>query len=106
MHQQWQRLAWDKSMVMHQCKPWKSKGIMPNAPMRMEEQVDIAAKFIDELWSIRVFELILEGQEMKGNTPLFTVPEPRLPDQWRVIADILMGEAKVLLDKYGGDVMQ
>lgn len=52
-----------------------SKGITPNAPMT-EEQVDIAAEFIDELWRIGVFELIPEGQEMKGNAPLFTAPKP------------------------------
>lgn len=70
-----------------------NKGITPNAPM-MEEQVDIVAKFIDELWSIGVFELMLEGQEMKGNAPLFMVPKPGQPGQCRVIAKMKNGGQK------------
>jgi hypothetical protein len=66
------------------------KGITQNAPMT-EEQADIAAEFIDELWSLGVFELIPEGQEMQANAPLFTVPKPGQPGQWRVIADMKNG---------------
>jgi hypothetical protein len=69
-------------------EPWK--GTTPNAQMT-EEQADIAAEFIDELWSIGVFELIPEGREMKGNAPLFTVAKAGQPGQWRVIADMKNG---------------
>jgi hypothetical protein len=57
----------------------------------MEEQVEIAGEFIDELWQIGVFELIPEGMEMYANAPLFTVPKAGQPGQWRVIADMKNG---------------
>ena len=82
--------------------------ITPNAPM-MEEQVDIAAEFIDELWHIGVFELIPDGCEMLANAPLFTIPKPGQPGQWRVIADMKnggqnahIGKDPVHLPKAGG----
>ena len=65
-------------------------GVTPNAPMT-EEQENIATEFIDELWAIGVFELIPDGQEMKSNAPLFTVPKPGQPGQWRCIADMKSG---------------
>ena len=64
--------------------------ITPNAPMT-DEQVEIAAEFIDELWHIGVFELIPDGCEMLANVPLFTIPKPGQPGQWRVIADMKNG---------------
>ena len=67
-----------------------TKGISPNAPMTAE-QADIATEFIDKLWRIGVFELIPEGSEMRANAPLFTVPKPGQPGQWRVIADMKNG---------------
>ena len=67
-----------------------TKGVTLNAPMT-EEQMDIATKFINELWLIGVFKLIPEDQEMKGNAPLFTVPKPGQPGQWRCIADMKSG---------------
>jgi hypothetical protein len=67
-----------------------TKGVTPNAPMT-EEQEEIATEFIDELWAIGVFELIPDGQEMKSNAPLFTVPKPGQPGQWRCIADMKSG---------------
>jgi hypothetical protein len=66
------------------------KGTTPNAPMT-EEQTDIAAEFIDELWQIGVFELIPDDCEMKANGPLFTVAKAGQPGQWRVIADMRNG---------------
>jgi len=67
-----------------------NKGVTPNAPMT-EEQVEIAAEFIDELWSLGVFELIPDDQEMRATAPLFTVPKAGQPGQWRVIADMKNG---------------
>ena len=67
-----------------------SGGITPNAPMT-DEQVKIAAEFIDKLWHIGNFELVLEDNEMLANAPLFTVPKPGQPGQWRVIADMKNG---------------
>jgi hypothetical protein len=65
-------------------------GVKENSPMT-EEQVDIAAEFIDELWSIGVFELIPDECEMKANAPLFAVAKPGQPGQWRIIADMKSG---------------
>ena len=65
-------------------------GLTPNAPMT-DEQVEIAAEFIDELWHIGVFEVVPEGSEMLANAPLFTIPKAGQPGQWRVIADMKNG---------------
>jgi hypothetical protein len=66
------------------------EGIVQNAPMT-EEQMEIAAEFIDELQSIGVFEPIPEGYDMKANCPLFAVAKPGQPGQWRIIADMKNG---------------
>jgi hypothetical protein len=66
------------------------EGILQNAPMT-EEQMEIAAEFIDELQLIGVFEPILEGYDMKANCPLFAVAKPGQPGQWRIIADMKNG---------------
>ena len=63
-----------------------TKGLTPNAPM-MEEKVEIATKFVDELWHIRVFELVPEGSKLLANALLFTVPKPGQPGQWHCIAN-------------------
>jgi hypothetical protein len=65
-------------------------GIVENAPMT-DEQIELATAFIDELESIGVFEAIPEGAEMKANCPLFAVPKPGQPGQWRIIADMKNG---------------
>jgi hypothetical protein len=85
-----------------------TKGTTPNAPMT-EEQANIAAEFIDELWQIGVFELIPDECEMKANAPLFTVAKAGQPGQWRVIADMKnggqndhIGKDPVHLPKAGG----
>jgi hypothetical protein len=68
-----------------------SGGITPNHAPMTDEQVEIAAEFIDELWHIGVFELVPEDNEMLANAPLFTVPKPGQPGQWRVITDMKNG---------------
>jgi hypothetical protein len=65
-------------------------GIVKNAPMT-EDQIEIATDFIDELEAIGVFEPIPEGSAMKANCPLFAVPKPGQPGQWRIIADMKNG---------------
>ena len=65
-------------------------GVTGNSPMT-EEQVEIAAAFVDELWHIGVFELIPDDCEMKANAPLFAVAKPGQPGQWRIIADMKSG---------------
>jgi hypothetical protein len=66
------------------------EGIIQNAPMT-DEQVTIAAEFIDKLWAIGVFERIPDNYEMKANCPLFAVAKPGQPGQWRIIADMKNG---------------
>jgi hypothetical protein len=65
-------------------------GVKENSPMT-DEQVEIAAEFIDELWHIGVFELIPDECEMKTNAPLFAVAKAGQPGQWRIIADMKSG---------------
>jgi hypothetical protein len=64
-----------------------------------EEQMDIAAEFINELQSIGVFEPIPEGYDMKANCPLFAVTKPRQPGQWRIIADMKNGRQNAHVGK-------
>ena len=66
------------------------KGLTPNAPMT-EGQVEIATEFVDELWHIGVLELVPEGSKLLANAPLFTMPKPGQPGQWRCIADMKSG---------------
>jgi hypothetical protein len=73
-------------------------GIVENAPMT-EEQIDLATAFIDELESIGVFEAIPKGSTMKANCPLFAVPKPGQPGQWRIIADMKNGGQNVHIGK-------
>jgi hypothetical protein len=62
-------------------------GIKNNSPMT-DKQVEIAAEFIDELWQIGVFELILDDCVMKANAPLFAVAIVGQPGRWRIIANM------------------
>ena len=73
-------------------------GITENAPMT-EEQVEIAAEFIDELWHIGVFGLIPDDCEMKANAPLFAVSKAGQPGQWRIIADMKSGGQNEFIGK-------
>ena len=52
-----------------------TKWLTPNAPMT-EEQVEVAIKFVYELWHIGVFELVPEGSKLLANAPLFIMPKP------------------------------
>jgi hypothetical protein len=74
-------------------------GIAENAPMT-EEQVELAATFINELWAIGVFEIIPDDDcEMQANCPLFAVPKPGQLGQWRIIADMKSGGQNVHIGK-------
>jgi hypothetical protein len=63
--------------------------ITPNSAMD-EEQICIAEEFIDELVSLSVLTAVKEG-EMVANGPLFCLPKPRQPGQWRVLSDMRRG---------------
>jgi hypothetical protein len=64
--------------------------IHDNAPMD-QEQLDVAAAFVDELLELKIVKLMDDGREVLANSPLFTVPKEGQEGQWRVIADMLRG---------------
>jgi hypothetical protein len=65
----------------------------PNANMD-QEQLDVAASFVDELLELSVLCDFEEGKEFLMNAPLFVVPKEGQEGEWRVIADMLRGGAK------------
>lgn len=69
--------------------------LQPNAKMNAEEQV-VAEEFVDELVALGVLgppDTLSDGSLMDvvTNAPLFTVPKPGQPGQYRCIADMLKG---------------
>jgi hypothetical protein len=68
--------------------------IQPNNPMNAEELV-VAAEFVNELMALGVLRPPKDkgGQpiDVVTNAPLFTVPKPGQPGQYRCIADMLKG---------------
>lgn len=74
---------------MNFLSPPKSK-IHSNTPMD-EEQLRIAVQFVDELLDIGALGRLPDERPIKTTTPLFCVPKPGQPGQWRVIANMLDG---------------
>ena len=64
--------------------------ITPNAAMD-ESGLEAAREFVDELILLGVFREIDEGMRVLSNAPLFVVPKPGQPGQWRCIADMKAG---------------
>jgi hypothetical protein len=54
-----------------------------------EEQVNVAAAFVDKLLELKIVNLPAEGKEVLMNAPLFTMPKEGQEGQWRIIADVL-----------------
>jgi hypothetical protein len=54
-----------------------------------EEQVLVAAAFVNELLDLAVVGSPLEGNSILSSAPLFVVPKEGQEGQWRVIADML-----------------
>jgi hypothetical protein len=68
-----------------------SPEMKPNAVMD-DEQLAVAAAFVDELLVLKVLHLLDDGEaEILLNAPLFVVPKEGQPGEWRVIADMLRG---------------
>ena len=65
-------------------------GIHPNMEMT-PKQAAIASAFVNELVDLGVVGPPPPGVQVITTTPLFTVPKPGQPGQWRVIADMLRG---------------
>ena len=62
----------------------------PNSDMD-EEQLRVAGQFVDELLEIGAIGPAPDGHKPVCNTPLFCVPKPHQPGEWRVIADCKAG---------------
>jgi hypothetical protein len=56
-----------------------------------EEQVEIAADFVEELVSLGVLRLPKDAQDIVLNAPFSVVTKPGQPGQWRCTADMLWG---------------
>ena len=69
---------------------------IPSGPLELnsefdEEQLQVAEEFFAELESLGVLLPLPEGMTLEANCPLFVVPKPGQPGQWRVIADMKRG---------------
>ena len=68
--------------------------IIPNSPMNADE-LKVAEEFVDELIALGVLRPALDESgrpvDVVTNAPLFTVPKPGQPGQYRCIADMLKG---------------
>ena len=62
-----------------------------------EEQLAIACQFVDELIDLGV--LVPAGEPLEANAPLFCVPKPGQPGQWRCIADMKAGGQNACIGK-------
>jgi hypothetical protein len=83
--------SWDElreGCSMHFLKPPVEK-ITPNSEMT-SEQVIIATEFVEELVSLGVLIVVRPG-DMVTNGPLFCLPKPGQPGQWRILSDMRHG---------------
>ena len=64
--------------------------LTPNSPMDASG-LEAARQFVDELISLGVFREIDKGLKVLSNAPLFVVPKPGQPGEWRSIADMKKG---------------
>ena len=65
-------------------------GLHPNSEMD-EEQRRVATQFVDELVEINAVGVPPADRPIRTTTPLFCVPKPGQPGEWRVIADMKAG---------------
>jgi hypothetical protein len=79
---------WDGGRMNFMAKP--EVGIQPNGKMDADT-ARIAGEFVDELISLGVFIEPPEGMEVLLNAPLFAVPKPGQPGQWRIICNMRSG---------------
>ena len=62
--------------------------LVPNPPLT-EEQLEVVKRFVEELMSLGV--LVPSDRPLKRVCPMFCVPKPGQPGQWRCIADMRRG---------------
>ena len=56
-----------------------------------DEQLEVAIQFTDELVKLGVLRLPPSPAEIKAITPLFCLPKPGQPGEWRVLGDMKLG---------------
>ena len=64
--------------------------IHPNSEMT-PEQVQVAGEFVDKLVDLGVVGFLPDGTDVQCDGPLFCVPKPGQPGQWRVISNMKDG---------------
>jgi hypothetical protein len=64
--------------------------ILPNADLTPEQKT-LAGEFVDELINLGVLLPETETEKVVANAPLFCLPKPGQPGQWRVLADMKLG---------------
>jgi hypothetical protein len=75
--------------------------ISDNAPVD-QEQLEVAATFVYELFELKIVQQMNEGKEVLTNSPLLTIPKEGQGDQWRVIIDMVQdGHNYVLAQIHG-----
>jgi hypothetical protein len=62
-----------------------------------EAQLDVAARFVDELVALGV--LVEATENLRANGPLFLVPKPGQPGEWRCISDMKRGGQNACMGK-------
>ncbi|MGL4352310.1 MAG: hypothetical protein ACRCT2_17460 [Plesiomonas shigelloides] len=83
----WEALRVGSSMNFMEDPP---EGITPNSALTPEQR-QVGAEFMEELIDLAVLHLASESALVVSNAPLFCVPKPGQPGQWRVIANMLTG---------------
>ena len=74
--------------------------LKPNAVLN-DEQLAVAAAFVDELLALKVLALLDDGDaDILLNAPLFVVAKEGQPGEWRVIADMLRGGQNMCIGTY------
>jgi hypothetical protein len=62
-----------------------------------EQQLEVASQFVDELVGLGV--LVEATEPLQANGPLFLVPKPGQPGEWRCISDMKRGGANACMGK-------
>jgi hypothetical protein len=70
--------------------------IQPDADMD-ETQLETAGEFVDELLSLGALEEDDLLDPVLANAPMFLLPKPDQPGQWRILADLKSGGQNTVL---------
>jgi hypothetical protein len=76
--------------------------VQPNGQLEFnsemdDQQLEVASQFVDEL--VRLGVLVEATQPILANGPLFLVPKPGQPGEWRCISDMKRGGANACMGK-------